>query len=78
MGCICTVTYNDMIEDYLQQRICEDIPKTKHTFESEHSNVEYYLSHHAVIKKDKETTKLRVVLDAVSYESRPPKHPSEI
>lgn len=50
--------YNDVVEDYLQQNIAED--------------VKYYLPHHAVLREDKVTTKLRVVFDASSHEDGRP------
>lgn len=60
--------YNEVIDDYLQQGICEDIPEIKETDGGENIRVQYYLPHHAVIKEDKATTKLRVVFDASAHE----------
>lgn len=60
--------YNDVIDDYLQQGICEDVPETNAADGVERNNVQYYLPHHAVIRKDKATTKLRVVFDASAHE----------
>ena len=57
--------YNDVITDYLQQGICEDV--TESTAAEEHpENVKYCMPHHAVLREDKATTKLRVVFDASS------------
>ncbi|XP_054628394.1 uncharacterized protein LOC129179316 [Dunckerocampus dactyliophorus] len=59
--------YKDVIEDYMQQGICESVPETNPE-ENVKSNVKYYLPHHAVIRDDKATTKLRVVFDASAHE----------
>lgn len=57
--------YNEVVEDYLQQNIAEeDVPKDN----ANAGNVKYYLPHHAVLREDKVTTKLRVVFDASSHE----------
>lgn len=57
--------YNDVITDYLQQGICEDV--TENTAAEEHpETVKYYMPHHAVLREEKATTKLRVVFDASS------------
>ncbi|KAE8293762.1 hypothetical protein D5F01_LYC06696 [Larimichthys crocea] len=61
--------YNDVIDDYLQQGICEDVPQTKGTAGAGKNNIKYYLPHHAVIREDKATTKLRVVFDASAHEN---------
>lgn len=50
--------YNDVMEDYLQQGICEGVREKHRT----------YLPYHAVIRDDKATTKLRVVFDASAHE----------
>ncbi|XP_021424211.2 uncharacterized protein LOC110493928 [Oncorhynchus mykiss] len=57
--------YNEVVEDYLQQDMAEDVPKDN---ASSADNVKYYLPHHAVLREDKVTTKLRVVFDASSHE----------
>lgn len=59
--------YNDVIQDYLQQGICEDVPKNTSVAEQLES-VTYDMPHHAVLQEDKVTTKLRVVFDASSHE----------
>ncbi|KAL0150932.1 hypothetical protein M9458_053851 [Cirrhinus mrigala] len=59
--------YRDVIEDYVQEGICEDVPK-ENSQPKKAEAVEYYLPHHAVIREDKTTTKLRVVFDASSHE----------
>ena len=53
--------YNAVIQDQLRQGIVEEV--------TEHSQVHtegkvHYLPHHAVIRQDKQTTKLRIVYDA--------------
>lgn len=75
--------YNGVIQDYLQQGICEDVPDTGHTAATENSTVKYYLPHHAVIREDKVSTRLRVVFNASSHEDgcpslNDPNHLSEI
>lgn len=60
--------YNEVIEDYLQQGMCETAPTSKHSEGVYQEKTEYYLPHHAVIREDKATTKLRVVFDASSHE----------
>lgn len=60
--------FNEVIQDYLQQGICERAPEPKQSHGVYDSNIEYYLAHHAVIREDKVTTKLRVVFDASSHE----------
>ena len=59
--------YNEVVEDYLQQDIAEDVPRDAPT-----DNATYYLPHHAVLREDKVTTKLRVVFDASSHENGSP------
>ncbi|XP_057711992.1 uncharacterized protein LOC130929085 [Corythoichthys intestinalis] len=59
--------YNDVIQDYLQQGICEDVSENP-TATKQHKAVEYYMPHHAVLREDKVTTKLRIVFDASSHE----------
>ena len=59
--------YNDVIQDYLQQGICEDVPKSTSVAEKPET-VRYYMPHHAVFRENKVTTKLRVVFDASSHE----------
>ena len=56
-------TYNEIIKDYLTQNIVEKVPRL-----SEHKDpgTLHYLLHQAVIKKDRETTKLLMVFDAAS------------
>ncbi|KAF7649412.1 hypothetical protein LDENG_00141600 [Lucifuga dentata] len=57
--------YNEVVEDYLQQGIAEDMTED----ECSASNIKYYLPHLAVLREDKMTTKLRVVFDASSHEN---------
>lgn len=59
--------YNDVIQDYLQQGICEDVPVNT-SAEEQPEAVKYYMPHHAVIREDKATTKLRIVFDTSSHE----------
>ncbi|CAI5682672.1 unnamed protein product [Oreochromis niloticus] len=55
--------YNQVVEDYLDQNIAEEV-----TPNSDTDSVMYYMPHHAVLREDKATTKLRVVFDASSHE----------
>ena len=57
--------YNEVMEDYLQQGIVEEVIEG----ECSTSNLKYYLPHHAVLREDKLTTKMRVVFDASSHEA---------
>jgi len=51
--------YDDTIQEQIQMRILEDVPA-----DDKRSTQVYYLPHHAVIRTDKSTTKLRIVCDA--------------
>ena len=53
--------YNQIIEEQLNKGIVEKIP-VEEANEKEVENV-HYLPHHAVIRRDRETTKLRIVYD---------------
>ncbi|XP_024119392.1 uncharacterized protein LOC112140627 [Oryzias melastigma] len=59
--------YHDVIQDYLQQGICEEVLDDK-IASGDEVTVKYYMPHHAVVREDKATTKLRVVFDASSHE----------
>lgn len=52
------IKYTEVIEEYLQMEHMEQVPENEKELES------VYLPHHAVIRQDKDTTKLRVVFDA--------------
>ncbi len=54
--------YNKIIQDQLNQGVIEPAPATK-------TEKEFYIPHKAVIRKQAETTKLRVVYDASAKES---------
>ncbi|KAG1927518.1 hypothetical protein F2P79_024188 [Pimephales promelas] len=56
--------YNEVVNGYLQQGIVEDVVENG----SSSNAVKYYMPHHAVLREDKVTTKLRVVFDASSHE----------
>lgn len=56
--------YSEVIEDYLKEGIVEEVTEG----ECYASHINYYLPHHAVLREDKMTTKLRVVFDASSHE----------
>ena len=56
-------TYDEIIKGYLNQGIVEKVP---HLSEHKEPGTVHYLPHQAVIKKDRETTKLRIVFDAAS------------
>ncbi len=54
--------YNNLIQDQLNQGVIEPAPATK-------TEKDFYIPHKAVIRKQAETTKLRVVYDASAKES---------
>jgi hypothetical protein len=58
--------YDSIICDQLERGIIEEVGDSEVT-----SNVIHYLPHHAVIRQDKETTKVRVVYDASARSSGP-------
>ena len=53
--------YNQIIEDQMRQGIVEKVPAEEDKVKESKSM--HYLPHHAVIRRDRETTKLRVVYD---------------
>lgn len=53
--------YDQIIEEQINHGIVERIPEEEQK-EKENENV-HYLPHHAVIRRDRETTKLRIVYD---------------
>ncbi|KAG7479521.1 hypothetical protein JOB18_027207 [Solea senegalensis] len=61
--------YNDVIKDYIEQGMCEDAPNDVPAAEHPET-VKYHMPHHAVLREDKVTTKLRV-FDASSHEGCP-------
>lgn len=62
--------YSDVIQEYLQQEICEEVEDTQ--IAEQTSTAKYYMPHHPVIQDDKATTKLRIVFDASSHEEGSP------
>ncbi|XP_054706599.1 uncharacterized protein LOC129216409 [Uloborus diversus] len=56
--------YKKVIEDYLRQKIIEPVINT-----DEEDEVKFYLPHREIIRKDRETSKLRIVFDASSHDS---------
>lgn len=58
--------YKEIIEDYIKKGIIE---RVKMPQETEDKPV-YYMPHQAVIKQERLTTKLRIVFDASSHQSR--------
>ncbi|XP_028411127.1 uncharacterized protein LOC114533731 [Dendronephthya gigantea] len=58
--------YYNVIRDQLNKEIVESAPKPNEEIKSMH-----YLPHHAVIRQDKTTTKLRVVYDALAKSRGP-------
>ena len=58
------VKYNEVIQDQLQTGIIEKVSKL------EKAEKVHYLPHHAVVREEAETTKVRVVFDASCRESR--------
>ncbi|GAA6087428.1 uncharacterized protein LOC116718096 [Tachysurus ichikawai] len=62
--------YSDVIQEYLQQEICEEVQDTQ--IAEQTSTAKYYMPHHPVIRDDKEKTKLRIVFDASSHKEGSP------
>ena len=60
-------SYDTVIKTYLDENIVDEVKDDK-TFEKVH-----YLPHRAVIKNERDTTKIRVVFDA---SAKSPKQPS--
>ena len=58
--------YDDVIKEQLDKGIVESVPASE-----EEEKRTHYLPHHAVIREDKSTTKLRVVYDASARSSGP-------
>ena len=58
------VKYNEVIQDQLQTGIIEKVSQL------ERAEKVHYLPHHAVVREEAETTKVRVVFDASCRESR--------
>lgn len=56
-------TYDEIIQEQLQQGVIEPAPK-----ETSESSKVYYIPHKGVTKQDAETTKLRIVYDASAKE----------
>ena len=54
--------YNKIIEDQLSKGLVERVPAEQIELKKESEHV-HYLPHHAVIRRDRETTKLRIVYD---------------
>lgn len=56
--------YNQIIQEQIREGIVERIPKEE--IEKMDGESMHYLPHHAVIRKDRETTKLRIVYDGLA------------
>lgn len=54
--------YDSIIHDQIEKKIVEVVAKVD--VKTDYNHKVHYLPHHAVIRHDKETTKLRVVYDA--------------
>ena len=54
--------YNKILETQLEEGIIEVVPATKINSQEE----AHYLPHHGVVRRDRDTTKLRIVLDALA------------
>lgn len=61
---------NDVIQEYLQQEVCEEEKNTSAIEQA--STGKYYMPCHPVILDNKETTKLRIVFDASSHKEGSP------
>lgn len=51
--------YNEVIQDYIDNDYLSEVPPN-----SDEYSQGYFIPHHAVVRQDKETTKVRIVLDA--------------
>lgn len=58
--------YNKILETQLEEGIIEPVPATEVSSQEE----VHYLPHHGVVRRDKETTKLRIVFDASARTER--------
>ena len=64
--------YDSIIQGQLQQGIVEPVdPSSQSADGGENSKCVHYLPHHAVIRKDKDTTKIRIVYDASAKSEGP-------
>ena len=61
--------YNNIIQDQLQQGVVEPVPEEE---KSQASDRIHYLPHHAVVREDKTTTKVRVVFDVSAKSNQQP------
>lgn len=52
-------SYNEVVQDYIENDYLSEVPP-----DSEDYSQGYFIPHHAVVRRDKETTKVRIVLDA--------------
>ena len=59
--------YDHVIQEQIEKGIVEDAPIVRDT-----SNLLHYLPHHAVIRSDKDTTKLRIVYNASARQDNEP------
>ena len=55
--------YDSIITDQLNSGILEKVPENEQTKDFAQNNTIHYLSHFGVVRKDSETTKLRIVFD---------------
>ena len=60
--------YDSVIKDQINKGMIQPVQDLEDTQEGK----VHYLPHHAVIRQDRETTKLRVVYDASASKVRPP------
>ena len=58
--------YDAVIQDYLNEGIVEEVTEEKSI------GPMYYMPHHAVVKEERTTTKVRIVFDASSHEGNSP------
>ena len=58
--------YSEIVQEQLKAGIVEKVDPTDSTL-----NKIYYLPHHAVVRKDKDTSKVRIVYDASAHTKGP-------
>ena len=59
--------YQDAINRYVEDGIAEEVPASE--INPADKRLVFYLPHHAVIRKDREKTKARIVFDASAKDS---------
>ena len=64
------VEYDKIVQDQLQNGIVERVPKSNSDTNLLNAKGTHYLPHHAVVRRDRETTKVRIVYDRSARNSK--------